>query len=64
MNYELKIAGIHFEALRDHLYPGDGLEAVSVALCSRFCSDESTYFLVHKVQHIPYEDCKIRENGF
>jgi len=64
MNYVLKIAGIHFDTLHDHLYPGDGLEAVSIALCSRFCSDESTYFYVHKVQNIPYEDCTIRENGF
>jgi hypothetical protein len=64
MKYVLKIAGIRFDALRKHLYPGDGFEAVSIALCSRLCFDESTYFFVYKVQNIPYEDCTIRENGF
>ena len=64
MNYVLNIDGIHFDTLHDHLYPGDGLEALSIALCSRFCSYESTYFFVQKVQNIPYEDCTIRENGF
>jgi len=64
MKYVLKIAGIHFAALQEHLYPGDGFEAVSVALCSSISSDESTYFFVHKVKHIPYEDCTIRESAF
>jgi len=64
MKYMLKMAGIHYDALRKHLYPGDGFEAVSIALCSRSCFDTSTYFYVYKVQNIPYEDCTIRENGF
>lgn len=64
MKYVLKIAGIHFEALKAHLYAGDGLEAVSLALCGIHNSGDTTFFFVHKIQHIPYDHCSNRESDF
>ena len=55
MNYKLKITGSQHEVLKEHLYPGDELEAISVALCGRLISGGTTFFFVHKIQHVPYE---------
>lgn len=64
MKYKLKITGSQFEVLQEHLYPGDGLEAVSIALCGRLVSGGTMFFFVHKIQHIPYDHCSIRESDF
>ncbi len=59
---ELRISGFHYKQLKDHLFPGDGKEAVSIALCGRHEWDNKQTLLVHKLVNIPYEDCKIREH--
>lgn len=64
MKYVLKIAGTNFAGLKNHLYPGDGLEAVSIGLCGRLCTGDTTYFFVHKIQNIPYDHCSNRESDF
>ncbi len=58
---ELRISGFHYKQLREHLFPGDGKEAVAVALCGRHKWKGKQTLLVHKLVIIPYEDCKIRE---
>jgi hypothetical protein len=45
-------------ALMTHLLPGDGLEAVAVALCGRRA--DSDVLIVHQVQLIPYDECGVR----
>jgi hypothetical protein len=62
MKYNLSFSGKHYEILKQHLFPGDGNEAVAVALCGRYKSMDQTKFLVHKLIPIPYENCKIRES--
>ncbi|GAA4464923.1 hypothetical protein GCM10023189_44850 [Nibrella saemangeumensis] len=57
MQYQLNIAGPHYELLKQHLLPGDGKEAVAVALCGRYKNDQVTKLLVHQVEVIPYEEC-------
>lgn len=59
--FGLKISGKHYRSLQNHLFPGDGKEAVSVLLCGRFDHQNDSNLLVHKVIHIPYEECKVRE---
>lgn len=57
MQYQLNISGFHYEQIRDHLYPGDGLEAVAVALCGRLINDKVHKLVVNEVIFIPYEEC-------
>ncbi len=60
MNYKLKISGIHHELLKAHLFPGDGLEAVSIAICGRQNNVDCITFLVHEIFPVPYESCSVR----
>lgn len=61
-DYRLRISGEHFTQLRDHLFPGDGLEAVAFILCGRKTTDSRCIFLSHKVVPVPYEDCDRRSD--
>lgn len=61
MRYSIHISGLQYEELREHLYPGDGKEAVAIALCGRLELHGTTKVLVHKVILIPHEECSIRE---
>lgn len=56
----LRIAGVHAEELRSHLFPGDGKEAVAFALCGRHRAPNHDVLLVQKVVLVPYADCPIR----
>lgn len=58
MQYQLNISGLHYEQIRKHLYPGDNLEAVAVALCGRLVNDEAHKLLVNEIILIPYDECK------
>jgi hypothetical protein len=57
MNFSLRIAGIHYEELRKHLFPGDGREAVAFGLCGRLREENSEVLTVHKVLPLPHELC-------
>lgn len=61
MKYQLNISGLHYEQLFKHLYPGDGKEAVAIALCGIYCFNGLTKLMVHELYPIPYSDCSIRE---
>ncbi|MBF0333384.1 MAG: ThiF family adenylyltransferase [Alphaproteobacteria bacterium] len=50
-------AGQH-QLLRRHLLPGDGLEAVALALCGRRSGDQDHRLLMHEVMLIPHEHCQ------
>jgi hypothetical protein len=63
MQYQLKIAGKHFNALQQHLFPGDGKEAVAVALCGRHEQEGLSILLTHKIELIPHNEC-YREEDF
>jgi hypothetical protein len=60
MTFKLKISGIHHDLLKAHLFPGDNLEAVAIAVCGRQESDDNTTFLVHEIYPVPYENCSFR----
>ena len=57
MQYQLSISGIHYDQIRKHLFPGDHLEAVAVALCGRLAGKEIHKLLVNDVVLIPYDEC-------
>lgn len=62
MKTRLRIAGVHMDALRSHLLPGDGKEAVAFAVCGRLGGPEVTWLLVQRIIPVPYADCVIRRH--
>ncbi|MCG7566605.1 ThiF family adenylyltransferase [Pseudoalteromonas sp. CnMc7-15] len=61
MNVELKISSPTLAELNNHLFPGDGKEAVAFILCGSHVTSKRTILLAHKVIPIPFEDCVLRE---
>ena len=55
---QLRIAGVHAEALRWHLFPGDGKEAVAFALCGRHRGTAHDVLVVNDIMPIAYADCQ------
>ena len=49
------------EQIKKHLFPGDGCEAVAIAICGRSSYKSSSTLLVQEVHEIPYEVCRIRK---
>lgn len=60
MQIKLRVAQKDHAILRDHLLPGDGLEAVAVALCGRRRSRQHHVLTVKSLVPIPYGECKVR----
>jgi len=60
MRVSLRLTQQHHTALLEHLFPGEGLEAVAVALCGRRRSDSRHALTVRTVVPIPYDECKVR----
>lgn len=58
MQFCLNISGRHHSQAQAHLFPGDGLEAVVIALCGRLELPGSTRLVVHEVVCIPHEECR------
>lgn len=56
--YQLRIAGKHYKSIQQHLFPGDGKEAVAVALCGRYERDGISVLLTHKIELIPHNECE------
>lgn len=57
---KLRMSATQHRDLLAHLYPGDGLEAVAVALCGRRRGDEVQCLTVRNVVPIPYAECRGR----
>lgn len=60
MRLKLRLSGTQHRELRDHLCPGDGLEAVAVALCGRRDGEDDHCLSMHKLVPIPYDECDRR----
>ena len=56
----LRMTGLQHEQLRRHLFPGDGFEAVAVALCGRRAGKDNHILTVREIKLIPYEECQER----
>ncbi len=61
---QLRISGKDYAMLKDHLYPGDGYEAIAFALCGNFNTNSFDGLMVHEVYCLPHDLCKIREYGY
>lgn len=60
MKTVLRMTGQQHAQLRAHLFPGDGNEAVALALCGRRSGDTRHILTIRKVVCVPYDDCAIR----
>lgn len=58
----LRMTGDQHDSLRQHLLPGDGLEAVAVALCGRYSGTDTQILCVHHIRKIPYVSCTERHH--
>lgn len=62
MQYQLNLSGVHHQQLLVHLFPADGMEAVAVALCGRYCHGNLTKLLVSELVCIPIDQCERGKN--
>jgi hypothetical protein len=60
MKYALRMTDAHHAALRSHLFPGDGKEAVALLLCGRRKGVDRHILMVRKVVAIPHDVCDRR----
>ncbi len=58
---QLRISGKHYTAIKQHLFPGDGKEAVAIILCGRHENGNLSILLTHKIELIPYHECERTE---
>jgi proteasome lid subunit RPN8/RPN11 len=56
----LAITGHQYEKIKRHLFPGDGDEAVAIALCGRNVNDRRESLLVREIYLVPHASCRVR----
>lgn len=56
----IRMTGLQHAELRRHLFPGDGCEAVAVAICGRRAGADKHILTVRKIKFIPYKECSER----
>ncbi|MFK7107987.1 ThiF family adenylyltransferase [Flavobacterium oreochromis] len=61
---KIRLSGLHHEEMKKHLFPGDGKEAVGIALCGRSNYNGNYTLLVKEFHPIPYEVCFERREDF
>jgi hypothetical protein len=60
MRIKLRLTQTQHATLEAHLFPGDGLETVAVAICGRRRSEEHHCLTVRSIVPIPYDECRVR----
>lgn len=60
----VRISGIHYKKLQEHLFPGDYKEAVAIALCGRSNWKGNTTLAVQEIFLIPYDKCFERRGDY
>lgn len=58
MQYQLRISGRSYNELNNHLFPGDGKEAVALLLCGYHLREGLSILCVQEVFLIPYDKCE------
>src|SRR5689334_23323985 len=58
MRTKLRLTERQHVALNRHLFPGDGKEAVAVALCGRSAALRTELLVVHRVEVVPHDACR------
>lgn len=58
--FKLRLTGAQHAALQRHLFPGDGDEAVALALCGRRRDEDEHVLAVRRLLLVPHERCPVR----
>lgn len=64
MTYDLSISDFHYNQIKAHLFPGDGKEAVAVAVCGKYHYKDKIRLLVKDIFLVPYSECPHRSAGY
>ena len=64
MKYSLAFTKDHHQELFEHLFPGDGKEAVAILLCGRRKGAEAHRFSVLEIHKVPYSTCRVRRPDY
>lgn len=54
---KIRFTGLQYDSLKAHLFPGDGCEAVAIALCGRSRYGNNHTLTVQEIMPVPYEIC-------
>lgn len=54
------MVGADHKSFLNHLFPGDGLEAIAFAFCGYFETEEEEIFTIHSVFLYPHDKCTVR----
>src|SRR5262245_34957834 len=60
MEVVLRLTGKQHAQLKAHLFPGDGKEAVAIALCGRRAGRSRHCLTIRTIVPIPYDQCSVR----
>ncbi len=60
--YCLAMSGVHHRMAMSHLFPGDGKEAVVLALCGKTKYGSRVSFLVQSIIPVSYDACRVRKS--
>ena len=55
---KLRLTGRQHAQLEQHLFPGDGAEAVAVIACGRACQADSQVITAHDIFLVPHDSCR------
>jgi hypothetical protein len=58
MRVVLRLTAGQRRLLKEHLFPGDGLEAAAVAACGRRCGADCEIVTVQEITFIPHDQCQ------
>jgi hypothetical protein len=58
---KLRMTGVAYQQFKEHLFPGDGCEAVAFALCGSLELENESIFTVHSVYLYPHDKCTVRK---
>lgn len=64
MKTTLRVSGDQHLALRQHLFPGDGLEAAALILCGRREEAECGILIAAEIFPVPYSACRDRRADY
>lgn len=60
MSTTLRLSQRHYNTLRQHLFPGDGNEAVALLLCGRREGEDRRVLTTREVAVVPFDECRVR----
>jgi ThiF family/Prokaryotic homologs of the JAB domain len=58
MTTRFRMTGRQHGSLNQHVFPGDGMEAVSIGICGRHHGERNHTLTLRQIVHIPHSECR------